>query len=339
MKFTSDGQRKAVMASYQNRFAVNPIKRLVATRKVMGDRDYEFPVDIKVNYYGNPYMYVGEGKNVLDFFVAQRDHLDAADVDAVSNLLKTIEAAGASHVTDKESTGEIILNESDIRLMEKYMSGGRFSVESDVAGDIKYMKRLDDSQDQGYYKKPHKGDARELRLDYLLKKNEDILQRKDVKPAEGVSLGEYVQDFSRTSEDLKASGMFKGIRNDMMIYEKDGLEYGITKGGAVIDLRYLFSVAGQKEYIPGGYASGRPDDDFCPVQLEKGVEVEKEHVIKFTDTGREKKFKDTDLAKAKEIAKDHLAEIPDYYDRLEVLEESAKADGTFIDVIAEKKSG
>jgi hypothetical protein len=338
MKFTSDGQRKAVMASYQNRFAVNPIKRLVATRKVMGDRDYEFPVDIKVNYYGNPYMYVGEGKNVLDFFVAQRDHLDAADVDAVSNLLKTIEAAGASHVTDKESTGEIILNESDIRLMEKYMSGGRFSAESDVAGDIKYIKRLDDAEGQGYYKKPHKGDGKELRLDYLLKKNEDLLQRS---PHEKViyNQDDIVSEFSRASEELKQSGMFKGIRNDMMIYEKDGLEYGITKGGAVIDLRYLFSVDQQKEYIPGGYASGRPDDDFCPIQLEKGVEVEKEHVIKFTDTGREKKFKDTDLAKAKEIAKDHLAEIPDYYDRLEVLEESAKADGTFIDVIAEKKSG
>lgn len=37
--------------------------------------------------------------------------------------------------------------------------------------------------------------------------------------------------------------------------------------------------------------------------------------------------------------KDHLAEIPDYYDRLEKLEEGAKEDGVFIDVEASKKSG
>jgi hypothetical protein len=337
MKFINDNQRKAVMASFSNRFAVNPIKRFIATRSVGGGRDFEFPVDLKVNYYGNPYIYVGEGKNVLDFFVSQRNNLDATDADAISNLIRTIEASGATHVTDKESTGEIVLNESDIRLMEKYMGRDKFSLESDVAGDIKYMKKLDDSSDQGYYKKPHRGDSKELRLDYLLKKNADMLQRKEINPEKKIL--DNAPEFSRDSEALKASGTFKGMRNDMMIYEKDGLEYGITKGGAVIDLRYLFSVAGQKEYIPGGYANGRPDDDFDPRQLEMGTEVEKEHVIKFTDTGREKKFKDIDLSKAKEIAKDHLAEIPDYYDRLEAMEEGAKDDGMFIDVIAEKKEG
>jgi len=37
--------------------------------------------------------------------------------------------------------------------------------------------------------------------------------------------------------------------------------------------------------------------------------------------------------------KDHLAEIPDYYDRLEEMEDGAKEDGAFIDVEALKKSG
>ena len=41
-------------------------------------------------------------------------------------------------------------------------------------------------------------------------------------------------------------------------------------------------------------------------QLRKGIKVEQEH------TG--------DLAMAKEIALDHLAEFPDYYDRLEKAE-------------------
>ena len=46
-------------------------------------------------------------------------------------------------------------------------------------------------------------------------------------------------------------------------------------------------------------------------QLELGMEVEKEHVGQ-------------DLAKAREIAKDHLFEIPDYYDRLKRMEDQAK---------------
>lgn len=93
----------------------------------------------------------------------------------------------------------------------------------------------------------------------------------------------------------------------------------------------------QREAIPGGYGSGMPDEMFDQEQLAKGIEVEKEHVIKFTDKGNIKKFKQSDLEKAKEISKDHLSEIPDYYDRLEKLEEQAKADGGFIDVVAMRK--
>ena len=50
-----------------------------------------------------------------------------------------------------------------------------------------------------------------------------------------------------------------------------------------------------------------PDSEFDPEQLKMGIEVEKEH---------------TDCPYlAKEIAKDHLAEIPDYYSRLKKMEE------------------
>jgi len=44
------------------------------------------------------------------------------------------------------------------------------------------------------------------------------------------------------------------------------------------------------------------------MQLKKGIEVEQEHVH--------------DDKIAKEIALDHLAELPDYYDRLEKMEKS-----------------
>ena len=45
---------------------------------------------------------------------------------------------------------------------------------------------------------------------------------------------------------------------------------------------------------------------FILDQLEKGTEIEKEHTL--------------DDALAREIALDHLAELPDYYDRLEKME-------------------
>lgn len=64
------------------------------------------------------------------------------------------------------------------------------------------------------------------------------------------------------------------------------------------------------EAISGGLAKGRPDSDFDSAQIEKGIKVELEH------TG--------DKEKAREIAKDHLAEIPDYYDRLEKMEGEAE---------------
>jgi hypothetical protein len=53
-----------------------------------------------------------------------------------------------------------------------------------------------------------------------------------------------------------------------------------------------------------------PDDQFDVTELTKGIEIESEH----TDDPNE----------AKNIAKDHLSEIPDYYSRLEAMEAEAK---------------
>lgn len=71
-----------------------------------------------------------------------------------------------------------------------------------------------------------------------------------------------------------------------------------------------------KDLIPGGLADGRPDSDFDPKQLAKGISIEVEHT------------KDKDLAK--EIAKDHLTELPNYYltdkgeSRLDIMEQDAE---------------
>ena len=53
-----------------------------------------------------------------------------------------------------------------------------------------------------------------------------------------------------------------------------------------------------------------PDEEYDADQLARGIEIEKEH----TD----------DEKISKEIAKDHLSEIPDYYTRLDRMERKAK---------------
>lgn len=63
------------------------------------------------------------------------------------------------------------------------------------------------------------------------------------------------------------------------------------------------------DVLPGGLGDDRPDSDFDPKQLKMGIKVELEH------TG--------DRALAKEIAKDHLTEMPDYYTRLAKMEHEA----------------
>lgn len=51
-----------------------------------------------------------------------------------------------------------------------------------------------------------------------------------------------------------------------------------------------------------GKAKNKPDSDYCPIELEIGKQVEKEHV-------------DSEEA-ALEISKDHLEENPSYYTKI-----------------------
>ena len=63
----------------------------------------------------------------------------------------------------------------------------------------------------------------------------------------------------------------------------------------------------------GGLAAGKKPEDFDQEQLAAGTKVESEHT--------------SDEKIAREIAMDHLTEIPDYYDRLEAMEAEAKGEG------------
>lgn len=98
------------------------------------------------------------------------------------------------------------------------------------------------------------------------------------------------------------------------------------QGSPFTEEKYRYRVAGKRilkragrgevgydvpeDVIPGGLAAGRPDSDFDPNALLKGTEVEREQT------------EDPDMAR--EIAKDHLTEDPDYYEKLEVMEKSAR---------------
>jgi len=67
-----------------------------------------------------------------------------------------------------------------------------------------------------------------------------------------------------------------------------------------------------KQYIKRGLAFDKnfTEDDADPDELEKGISVEMEHT--------------TNRNLAKEIALDHLSEIPDYYTRLISMEKEAE---------------
>jgi len=71
------------------------------------------------------------------------------------------------------------------------------------------------------------------------------------------------------------------------------------------------------EALPGGKAKGKKPSDFDPGELAAGIKVEQEHLV---GDGYSKQEAD-DIAR--EIAMDHLSEIPDYYTRLDKMESGA----------------
>lgn len=64
--------------------------------------------------------------------------------------------------------------------------------------------------------------------------------------------------------------------------------------------------------LPGGLADDREDSDFEEGKIEEGMKIEKEHT------------EDDELAR--EIAKDHLAEDPNYYKKLKKMESSIESE-------------
>jgi hypothetical protein len=67
-----------------------------------------------------------------------------------------------------------------------------------------------------------------------------------------------------------------------------------------------------EDKLSGGLSDGKPDSDFDKKQIEKGIEIEKEHT--------------PDMAIRREISKDHLTEHEKYYDFLEEMEKKMEED-------------
>lgn len=72
-----------------------------------------------------------------------------------------------------------------------------------------------------------------------------------------------------------------------------------------------------KDRIPGGLAAGKPDRDYVRDKLREGSAVEREHT--------------NNPSIAKEIAKDHLEEDPEYYKKLKQVEAQHKLAAAFAD--------
>jgi len=101
-----------------------------------------------------------------------------------------------------------------------------------------------------------------------------------------------------------------GVKIAANMCPKCGAE--MEKDGAIYKCGCGMMKGAQSDIVAGGKADKLKDKDFSKKQMEMGEKVELEH----TDTP----------ALAREISRDHLEEFPDYYTRLDKMEEKAKED-------------
>ena len=92
---------------------------------------------------------------------------------------------------------------------------------------------------------------------------------------------------------------------------------------AAIQKAHGIDIKNFKQKLKGGRADAHKVTDFDLDQLIMGIKVEQEHT--------------TDKYTALEISMDHLEEIPDYYTRLEEMEEKAEAEWKAKKEAAKKK--
>jgi hypothetical protein len=121
------------------------------------------------------------------------------------------------------------------------------------------------------------------------------------------------ENFEKSENELSEDDIIKFLKEHPNPEDDEVHKFAESKGMEVDDVEEIFYKLATK-FVNGGNKELKHGNDedgkFDGEQLKKGIEVEKEH----TDNEE----------MAKQIAKAHLAEIPDYYTRLNKMEEEAK---------------
>lgn len=92
----------------------------------------------------------------------------------------------------------------------------------------------------------------------------------------------------------------------------------VVERASHVEVERLDGKTASEGLLPGGVGRRKHPSDFDADELQRGIQVEQEHLVGSSFTDEEKH----DLAQ--EIAMDHLSEIPDYYTRLDHMEGEAK---------------
>lgn len=265
------------------------------------------------------------------------------------------------HGIDAVSADEILRNHAEGRIPGKkveekskigigYTYGdGKFKIESETKDGSRWIVSTPDSRAHGtglgHQVIPKEQIGKEIELEN--KRSE--LDKKSQKESElnPDFYKQYVETISPSDRTkLETEFPFGKYRNETL---REGIERLIkheghrvvltTKGPALVDnqsrgfsakdigkagMEYASFLSGKheakpessqpKDQLPGGKADNAPDSAFDKNSLFEGAQVESEH----TD----------DPDKAKEIAKDHLTEDKDYYDKLKQVEGNEELDTT-----------
>jgi hypothetical protein len=118
---------------------------------------------------------------------------------------------------------------------------------------------------------------------------------------------------NETEQDIRPEDVYELLRDNPHLSDQklhDWSDYKDYDKEKVEEMVYRIAAKNAAELIPGGKAEGKPASDFPSDQIQKGVGVEKEHT--------------PNPAMAKEIAKDHLEEFPNYYTALDEMETKLK---------------
>jgi len=120
----------------------------------------------------------------------------------------------------------------------------------------------------------------------------------DMPPNGGMGLHQQTYDIDamNMSDPIKA-----GDYRDTSAIEGSNMADQARNQGNVFGTR-LKIMDKQDDLMPGGLSDNMPDSLFDEMKLQQGIKVELEHT--------------TNQMIAREIAKDHLAEDPDYYEKL-----------------------